>query len=390
MKLAVIGFGNAGGKVTDAILAFQAESDRDIVQTTLAINSAEVDLARLEEVPEDKKLLIGQTDTRVKGTGVGADPDLGAEITRQDSTELARALGKVALYEVDAFLIIAGLGGGTGCGGAPILAQRIADRHQIPVYCLGILPSKAEGGRAVFNAARSIKELGGVVDNLILFDNDAWRESDSVHGTFERTNREIAKRIVTLLSSGEMDGSMISENAMDASDIRRTMNTGGVSTLAYAEASLDAGTQSSGLIDRLRGNGHGNGDTDPARKVSGLVRQAVNSRLTCPADVSSAERSLIVVSGPPGQCSRKGLEHSREWLESRTESAEVLAGDDPRPEMDRLAAVVLLSNVTDVPTIDQLKEKAVQAHENIEAQETSRKSGIDSLLSDDEDVLEPL
>jgi len=54
-------------------------------------------------------------------------------------------------------------------------------------------------------------------------------------------------------------------------------------------------------------------------KIHGLVRKAVNSRSTIPAEVDSAERSLVVVSGPPSEFSRKGLRRAREWLERETD-----------------------------------------------------------------------
>lgn len=391
MKLAVLGIGNAGGKIVDEVLQYAYDIDRPLITSALAINSARVDLERLERLPRENRFLIGQTDPRAKGHGVGSDPDLGAEIARSDQYEIDRALDQVSTYETDAFLLVAGLGGGTGSGGAPVIASQIRDRYETPVYGLGVLPSDSEGGRASLNAARSFRSFADSTDNLLLFDNGVWRASeDSLRAGYERTNREMAKRIVTLLSAGEFDDRAISENAMDSSDIHRTLSTGGVSTLAYAEtADKD---QKRGLLARFQSNGASNSadHSDPAMKVTGLIRQAVNARLTCPAQIETAERSLIVISGPPSAFSRKGLEAGRRWLEERTASAEVLAGDNPRPGADTLSAVVLLSNVTDIPRITALQEQAVDAQENIDAQQSTREDDISRLLTDDDDRLEPL
>jgi cell division GTPase FtsZ len=125
-------------------------------------------------------------------------------------------------------------------------------------------------------------------------------------------------------------------------------------------------------------------------KVHGLVRKAVQSRLTCPADVQSAERSLIVVAGPPDEFSQKGLRRARQWLESETDSVEVLAGDDPRRGADRLSAAVLLSNVTDVERIDALQDQAVEAKTNIERQAADRQDEITDLVTDDHGELDPI
>jgi cell division GTPase FtsZ len=392
MKLAVIGFGNAGGKIADRLLRFEDDTGRSLCRFAAAFNTAQIDLRKLEYVPEEYRILYGQTDERAQGHGVGADPDAGAAVTRADLEELRRVLDGVPVYDVDAFLVIAGLGGGTGSGGAPVLAEEIGGQYDEPIYGLGILPNRDEGGRAALNAARSLPTFNDSVDALILFDNDAWRgSSDSLEGGYERTNGEIAKRIVTLLAAGEWDGSMVSENAMDASDIKRTLATGGISTVAFAET--DAREHSAGqggLLDRFRSDGSAeDGDgADAATKVHGLVRRAVKSRLTAPAAIDSAERALLVLSGPPQEFSQKGLERARQWLETELDSAEVLAGDDPRQRAASLSATVLLSNVTEVPRIKALQDQAVTAQDSIRDQAAEREEKIASLLTDEEGKLD--
>ena len=389
MQIAVIGFGNAGGKVADAILEFEAATGRTFCRDVRAVNSAEIDLAKLDHVPEDRQVLVGQTHHRAKGHGVGADPDLGAEVTRRDLGEVQRALDDVPVYDIDAFLVVAGMGGGTGSGGAPILSGHLRETYSEPVYGLGILPSTDEGGRASLNAARSLRSFTESTDNLIIFDNDAWRGAgDSLESGYERTNMELARRVTTLLGAGALDDSQVSEAAMDASDINRTLATGGISTIAYARTDIDAASEP-GLLDRFRTNGHKQA-SDHAKKVHGVVRQAVRARLTCPAEVESAERSLAVVSGPPSELSRKGLQHARRWLEDQTDSVEVLAGDDPREGSGELSAAVLLSNVTDVPRVDALQERAVDAKSDIEEQESVREQQVSELITDENDELDPL
>ncbi|SFR96432.1 Cell division GTPase FtsZ [Halomicrobium zhouii] len=395
MNLAVIGFGNAGGKIADRLLAFERETGRSLSAFAMAVNAAAIDLEKLEEIPEAKRLLIGQTHEQVKGRGAGADPELGAEVTRQDLNEIERALDGVPLHAVDGFLVVAGLGGGTGSGGAPVLAERLRETYEEPVYGLGVMPGSAEGGRASLNAARSLQSFTNATDNLMLFDNDAWRSTDdSIEGGYQRTNQELARRFVTLLAAGEIDGSQVSESAMDSSDIRRTLSTGGVSTIAYSEATVERETRKSqGLLGRLSTNGHDEQESensDLPMKIHGLVRKAVQSRLTCPADVSSAERALIVISGPPREFSQKGIQRARQWLEQETQSVEVLAGDDPRQDADHLSACVLLSNVTDVPRVDQLQEQAVGAQDSIDDQAATREDEIDELITDDQNRLDPV
>jgi len=255
---------------------------------------------------------------------------------------------------------------------------------------LQLMPEADEGGRASLNAARTLTTFAESVDNLVLFDNETWQRSrDSVESGYRKTNWELARRVATLLGAGEVDGSMISENAMDASDLRRTLGAGGLSSLAFASAELEPDTKPQGLIERFRIDGDGD-STDHATKVYGLVRKAVRSQLTCPADVSSAERSLIVVSGPPEELSRKGIQRAREWVETQTESVEVLAGDDPRQAADRLSAAVVLSNVTGIQRVEDLQDRAVDAKSNIETQAETRGNEIEQLIHDDERRLDPV
>jgi cell division GTPase FtsZ len=110
-------------------------------------------------------------------------------------------------------------------------------------------------------------------------------------------------------------------------------------------------------------------------KIQSLVRQSLNSRLTLPCEVSSAERVLVVLSGPPDELSRRGFETARQWLEEETETVEVLAGDDPRTGSSTVSAIVLLSNVTDVPRIDAMQRQAVDhQHERADQVQATEES----------------
>jgi len=69
---------------------------------------------------------------------------------------------------------------------------------------------------------------------------------------------------------------------------------------------------------------------------------------------------------------------------------EVLAGDDPREDADKLSVAVLLSNVTDVPRVDTLQERAVDAQDRIEAEAKARPDEVSELITDENDELDPL
>lgn len=365
VKLALIGVGQAGGKVVDEFLAYDAQTGADIVRGAIAVNTAKADLNGIDRLPEDRRILIGQS--RVKGHGVGADNELGAEVAEEDIDEIQGALDSVPVHEIDAFLVVAGLGGGTGSGGAPVIAKNLKRIYTEPVYGLGILPGSDEGGIYTLNAARSLKTFVDEVDNLMLFDNDAWRSSgESVGEGFDAINRELVQRFGVLFSAGEItEGSDVAESVVDSSEIINTLKGGGISSLGYADVEVDE-PKRSGLLSRF-GNDSNEGidSTEATNRITSLVRKATLGRLTLPCEVSGTERALLVVAGPPEYLNRKGIEHGRKWLEEQTGSMEVRGGDYPRRGEGTVAGLVLLGGVTNVPRVKELQQVAVEAQQNL-------------------------
>jgi cell division GTPase FtsZ len=383
MKLALIGVGQAGGKVVDEFLAYDARTSADVVRGAIAVNTAKGDLRGLDRLPEDRRILIGQS--RVKGHGVGADNELGAEIAEEDIDEIQGALDSVPVHEIDAFLVVAGLGGGTGSGGAPVIAKNLKRIHTEPVYGLGILPGSDEGGIYTLNAARSLKTFVDEVDNLMLFDNDAWRSSgESVEEGFDAINKELVRRFGVLFSAGEVtEGSDVAESVVDSSEIINTLKGSGISSLGYADVEVDE-PERKGLISRLRGNSGVEVDsTETTNRVTSLVRKATLGRLTLPCEVNGTERALLVVAGPPAYLNRKGIEHGRKWLEEQTGSMEVRGGDYPRRGDGTVAALVLLGGVTNVPRVKELQQIAIEAQENIDEITDESKEHFSDLMDSD-------
>ncbi|MFB6217997.1 MAG: tubulin/FtsZ family protein [Halobacteriaceae archaeon] len=390
MKLAMVGFGQAGGKILDKFIEYDKRHDSGIVRAAVAVNTAKADLMGLEYVPEENRVLIGQS--RVKGHGVGADNELGAEIAEEDRDEVMGAIDNIPVHEVDAFLIIAGLGGGTGSGGAPVLAKHLKRIYTEPVYGLGILPGSDEGGIYTLNAARSFQTFVGEADNLLVFDNDAWRKSgESMESGYEEINEEIVTRFGVLFGAGEVEtGGEVAESVVDSSEIINTLDSGGVSTIGYAAETVADEEANSGLLSKLRGDEEPTDSAATTNRITSLVRKAALGRLTLPCEIDGTERALLVTAGPPQFLNRKGIERGRKWLEEQTGSMEVRGGDYPVPESSQVASVVLLSGVTNVPRIKELQQVAIEAQDNIEDIKAQSEANLQDLVEDDEDELEPL
>ena len=391
MKLAMIGFGQAGGKVVDKFIEYDKRTGSEIVRAATAVNTAKADLMGLTHIPEDKRVLIGQS--RVKGHGVGADNELGAEIAEEDIDEIQGAIDSIPVHEVDAFLVVAGLGGGTGSGGAPVLAKHLKRIYTEPVYGLGVLPGSDEGGIYTLNAARSFQTFVREVDNLMVFDNDAWRKTgESVQGGYEEINEEIVQRFGILFGAGEIrDGQEVAESVVDSSEIINTLSGGGVSTIGYAEEEVEERT-SGGLLSRLRNDDDGD-ELDSAHttnRITSLVRKAALGRLTLPCEIEGAERALLVLAGPPEYLNRKGIERGRKWLEEQTGSMEVRGGDYPYRGAGFVATAILLAGVTNVPRIKELQQVAIEAQDNLDEIRDESEENLENLVTDDSDELESL
>ncbi|MCS7118521.1 MAG: tubulin/FtsZ family protein [Archaeoglobaceae archaeon] len=385
MRFFVIGFGQAGGKILDMFIENEKKRGSERRMRWLAVNTARTDLIGLRHVPIKDRILIGQTV--VKGHGVGTDNKLGTKIAQDEIGTILNAIDERGTHDLDAFLIVAGLGGGTGSGGAPVLAKHLHEMYSEPVYALGILPAPEEGKLYSLNAARSIISLTKYVDNLILFDNGAWKfEGLSLKESFAKINDEIVRRIALLARAGEPIDDVVGEMVVDSSEVINTLRGGGISSIGYATSLAEMDKKSFSLFKRKKEKIE-TIEGDKTMKIASLVRRAALGRLTLPCNISSAERALVLVAGPPEHLDRKGLEKAKIWLEEQIAGVEVRVGDYPTKRTKYVAALVLLANVTDAPRVRELQQFALEAKEEIESVEKERMEKALQLFDED---IEPL
>ena len=346
MKVVLIGVGQAGGKITQALAEFDQRMGFGSVRGALAVNTANADLQSLDL----ETVLIGQE--RVKGHGVGGDNELGAAVMESDAPEVMDALSGKITAEAEAIFVVAGLGGGTGSGGAPMLVRELQRVYGIPVYALGVLPGGGEGSIYQANAGRSLKTLVREADSTLLIDNDAWHASgESVEQAFDAINQAIAQRVGILLASGEaVEG--VGESVVDSSEVINTLRSGGVAALGYASAEAA---------------------DDAAENINTLIavsRQALLTGTSLP-DAVEADSALLVIAGKPEAIPRKGVESARKFIEEETGSLQVRGGDFPL-ESERLAALVLLGGIERSGRIQEFLERARQAAEQVEREDRKK------------------
>ena len=358
MRLAVVGVGSCGSRVANRILRVEQSTGRHLCDgNAVLIDSSETAFDTKCLIPDDQRLLIGDVHREVDGQGTDGDVELGAEIAQEDRHEIIREFDAIDFTRVDGVLVAAGLGGGTGGGAGAVVIEALTSIMDDPVYGLGVLPQESEGAPAALNAARGLQSFVSAADNVIVFDNEAWQPDDA--DSYTQANLALARRIVTLFAAGEFDAKATPENRMDPSDMMRTLETGGLSSIGYAATDVSKGWR--GWLAKLKGLFSRDGQEDPATaaaKINNLVRRAAKSRLTLPCNIESTERALIMFSGPPRELSRKGFESGRYWLEEEADTVDVMAGDEPHNKSSELTATIVFSNVTDVPRIEAMQARA--------------------------------
>lgn len=369
MRVFFIGFGQAGGKIVDM---FIEQDKRAPVRSFrgIAVNTARTDLMGLKHIELRDRILIGQTV--VKGHGVGTDNVTGAKITADEIDSIINTIDSRGTHDVDAFVVVAGLGGGTGSGGSPVLCRHLKRIYREPVYAVGILPAPEEGRLYSYNAARSLSTLVNEADNTFIFDNSAWKnEGESVKSAYERLNDEIVRRFGVLFRAGEVGRSGVGEMVVDSSEVINTLRGGGVSSIGYAisDKVTQSVRQKRGLLGGISVKKKETSEEvltgeDKSAKIIGLVRRAMLGRLTLPCDYTTAERALVLIAGPPEEMDRKGVEKSKSWVEENIAGVEVRGGDYPL-ESSKVAAVVVLATIGDAPRIRELLEIAKETKEDV-------------------------
>ena len=154
-KIRVVGVGGGGGNAVTSMIDKRLQG-----VDFFAINT---DMQALERNKAPNKIQIGKNLTR--GLGAGADPTIGQRAVEEDRDEIARALAGS-----DMVFITAGMGGGTGTGGAPVVAN-VAKSVGALVVGIVTKPFTCEGRKRMGQAEAGIEEMKKHVDTLIMIPN---------------------------------------------------------------------------------------------------------------------------------------------------------------------------------------------------------------------------
>jgi cell division protein FtsZ len=256
-KIKVLGIGGGGGNSVSRM--------REIGIKGCELITLNTDAQDLLYTNVDTKILIGRELTH--GLGAGSNPRVGEEAARESEQEIRKKLANS-----DMVFITCGLGGGTGTGAAPVVAE-IAKKQGALTVGVVTLPFTVEGQKRLENAQTGLERMEAITDTLIVIPNDKLLELAPelpLHTAFKVADEILTnavKGIAELITSSGLVN-------LDFADIKTVMTNGGASLIGIGESdsSQDRATEA--------------------------VNRAINNPLLN-VDIKSAKGALVNVIGGP-------------------------------------------------------------------------------------------
>jgi cell division protein FtsZ len=295
----VIGCGGGG---TNTI---QRMTDEGIFGAELfALNT---DAQHLLFAKVERKLLIGKRTTR--GLGAGSIPKLGEEAARENETEL-----KSMVEDADLVFVTCGLGGGTGTGSAPVVAQ---EAQKAGALTIGVvtLPFSAEGNIRIENTDIGLEKLRESTDTLIVIPNDKLLE------VVPRLPLNEAFRVAddVLMRSVKGITELITKPGLvnlDFADVRTVMKDGGMAMIGF-------------------------GESDGQDKAIESVKKALSSPLL-EVDVADAKAALINVTGGEDMTVEEAEGSLQEIYKMMNPDTRIIWGVQVNPDLNNMMRTLLV------------------------------------------------
>jgi len=306
-RIIIVGCGGAGGNTITRLHKLGVKGAE-----TIALNT---DKMALDLVEADKKILIGGNLTR--GLGAGGFPEVGERSCRESAQELERDLEGANLV-----FICAGMGGGTGTGSAPVVAE-IAKKQGAVVTCMVSTPFNVERARLV-KADEGLDKLRTAADSTVVLDNNRLLEfvpNLPINQAFSVMDQLIAETVKGISETITVP-SLIN---LDYADMKTIMSQGGLSVMLWGEADEDTG-------------------------VEAIVKEALNHPLLN-VDYSGANGALVHITGGP----EMSLKYVQDVAKTLTEDldcyANVILGARVIPEFEGRCRVMAIMTGVQSPNL---------------------------------------
>ena len=316
----VIGIGGGGGNAVDHMISASLEGVEFIAANT--------DAQALHRSGVSKVMQLGEGLTR--GLGAGANPEVGRQAASEDRDKIAAALDGT-----DMVFLTAGMGGGTGTGAAPVIAQ-LAREKGILTVAVVTRPFAFEGKRRIEAAEQGIKELGELVDSLIVIPNERIME---VMGGNVTLLEAFGKANEVLFNAVQGISELIARAGrinVDFADVRTVMAEMGMAMMGSATA------------------------TGPDRAMQ-AARGAVSSPLLEEVDIHGAKGLLVNVSAGPDMQLDEFAQVGEIVNEYASEDGTVVIGTVLDPEMeDELRVTMVATGIRKAPQISLVKDQGME------------------------------
>jgi cell division protein FtsZ len=302
-NIAIIGVGG-GGSNTAARIWDEGVAGAEVI-------AANTDAQHLLAINVPKKILLGRRSTR--GLGAGALPQIGEEAAREAEEDLRKSL-----HDKHIVFITAGMGGGTGTGGASVVAG-IAKELGALTVAITTTPFKGEGRYRMENAEWGLERLRNVADTVIVIPNDKLIELVprlSLNAAFKVADEILMRGIKGITELITKPGLV----NLDFNDLRTIMRGGGVAMIGLGEGS----------------------DED---RIDEAVDEAINSPLI-DVDISTASGALVNVIGGADMTVSEA-ERVAEVIQSRiAPNARIIWGATVDPTLeDKVRVMVVITGV---------------------------------------------
>jgi cell division protein FtsZ len=332
-RITIVGCGGAGGNTITRLNKLGVKG-----ADTIAINT---DKQALDLVEADHKLLIGTRLTR--GLGAGGFPDVAERAARESIHELEELV-----KDSDLVFITAGMGGGTGTGSAPVVAE-VAKKHNSVVTCMVSTPFNVERARLI-KADEGLDKLRVKADSTVVLDNNRLLEfvpNLPINQAFSVMDQMIAETVKGISETITVP-SLIN---LDYADMKSIMDQGGLSVMLWGEAEEDSG-------------------------VDTIVQEALNHPLLN-VDYRGATGALVHITGGPNM----SLKYVQDVAKSLTEDLDcysnVILGARVLPEFEGKCRVMAIMTGVQSPNILGPKSTPVLQQAPAPVQVAAKKVDID-------------
>jgi len=302
-KILVIGVGGAGNNTVNRMARVNVAGAE-----LIAVNTDKQHLSIMHD--SIKKLLIGQSVTR--GLGAGGYPEVGTK-----AAEVSRAALSKVMEGTDMLFLTAGMGGGTGTGASPVIAD-IAKEQGAIVIAMVTYPFRMERARLI-KADDGIERLRKVADTVVIIDNNRLVElvpNLPIEQAFSVAD-EVISRAVKGITETITTPSLIN---LDYADVRSIMTAGGVSVISVGES-----------------RGH--------KRVEEVVEDTLKNSLL-DVDYTGAKGALIHITGGPDLTLGDANEIGERLTEVIDPQATVIWGARIIPEYEgRVEVIVIMTGV---------------------------------------------